>query len=98
KIGLLVFQVGGEGNLARRMTAETIELMHLSEFFHQGGARDAVAQLPAGTVIYLSKGEGHEASVKQIGVAEDRRMRYAVEDKMLIDLIGVDEDIRAFDD
>src|ERR1700761_677448 len=79
------------------MTAKTIELMNLAELFHQLRGRNAISQLPAGTVIHLAERETNKASFQQIRVSQDAAMRNSIENKMLVYFVGVNKNFRIGD-
>src|SRR6185312_9788427 len=98
QVGLLIAQVFRQRHLRRGMTAEAVELVDFPELAHERRRRHAVSQLPTRAMIHLPEGKRYETSFQQPGITKDRSMGQTIEDKMLIYFIGMDQDIRAFDD
>ena len=74
--------------LHRRVRGEGHELMNLAELRGQMLRGDAVADLPTGGVVGLAEGRHHEAAPPEVGKAANALMGPAVEDDVLVHLIG----------
>ena len=87
-------QEGGQAVLHRRVHGEHVELVHLSELAHQRGRRGHVADLPARDVERLAEARHDQRSLGELGQAREARVRDAVVDHVLVDLVGQHQRLR----
>src|SRR4051812_6549007 len=71
-------------HLCRGVTAKTVELVNLAEFFHQRRVRNTIAQLPSRAMINFTKGKTYKASLCKIRVTQHREVWNIIEDEMLV--------------